>query len=110
MTRTRKKCFVATLEQAILDLERELALLRSRAKSSCSDQTTTGTSVAARSMVTPELSSVPSPPLDVVPSSSLVSDETLDVSKRTGDNLHDHDDGASPTKRVCRHGFSLDNC
>jgi Basic region leucine zipper len=107
MTRHRKKCFVATLEQAILDLERELASLRSRvnSNSSSSNQTTT-----ARSMVTPELSSVPSPPLDVVPSSCLV--ETFhDVSKRSGDSLYNDDDDDSPTnKRVCRHGFLLDSC
>jgi hypothetical protein len=103
MTRNRKKCFVATLEQAIVDLERELTSLRSRVNISC-DQT-----VTARSMVTPELSAVPSPPLDVVSSSSLVSveDEPFNDSKRSGEFLRND---AGPAKRLCRHGFSLDTC
>jgi hypothetical protein len=95
MTRDRKKCFIATMEKAIDELEQELARMRSIVGRDDSEQgmdevLTTPDLKAVASMVTPELTALPCP--DEAPASCTESVASME----------------EPTaKRVC-HGFSLD--
>lgn len=108
MTRDRKKCFISTMEKAIEDLERELASLRCcLLHRQCN---TAQESSLDNVMVTPELTSRPSPSYTSAPSDhhDNTSSNSIDPSMMlfNPDQQYQERDDDRPTKR--RHGFSLD--
>lgn len=110
MTRDRKKSFIATTEKTIEDLERDIARMRSILNIAADDeeQDVVPTSVGTEgvgpttkqtkrkvSVISPELTALPSPPEE---NSSSLKAVSRDRDEMTSPNHH---------KRVC-HGFSLD--
>jgi hypothetical protein len=127
MTRDRKKCFVSTMEQAIADLEKEMARIRSilaldsdhrpandktlsspQIESLPSTQEATTATAGAASLkvnvaaVTPEFSALPSPK-DRSSSSPPTTSAEEKLSPKFAFPAYQQ-----RTKRAC-HGFSLDD-
>ena len=103
MTRDRKKCFLATMEKSIDDLEQELARLRSMLRMSddselmaCDTLCTEGAKETLN-MVTPELAPLPSPD-DTAVSCRMESIVTASLPSSPEEQ---------DAKRPC-HGFLLD--
>ena len=92
MTRDRKKCFIATIEKTIEDLENE----NSRMRSLLSKLSASKFSQLVTPMNSPELSSSESP--------QIPDDEGIESHFNGADNGKEE----KPAKRVC-HGFRLDN-
>ena len=90
MTRDRKKCFIATIEKTIEDLENE----NNRMRSLLSKLTASKFSQLVTPVHSPELTATKSP--------QILEDETPLVSRSA-----DSGDEEKPPKRAC-HGFSLD--
>ena len=111
MTRDRKKCFMSTMVKAIEELGQELASLRQSLQQEQGEATPmTAMSSSASSiqessnMITPELTSRPSPPYtssSIQTVSSFISSQSSSPNPEEPSpqsNIHE------PEKRVC-HGF-----
>ena len=109
MTRDRKKCFISTMEHAIDELEQELSRLRSSLSSEDdvpvqairNDEIVSSNDVdevPSSSMITPELTALPSP--DDAASGCV--EGSLVLVESSSSSSHE-----ISAKRVC-HGFSLD--
>jgi hypothetical protein len=100
MTRDRKKCFIATVQKAIDDLEQELVRLRRGLSEQERDDDAPMSSSTGNhhNLVTPELTARPSPPSSSSSNRSFSS--AVSSSFRSSDQQQ--------KKRVC-HGFSLDS-
>ena len=91
MTRDRKKCFIATIEKTIEDLENE----NNRMRGLLSKLSASKFSQLVTPVSSPELKSSEGP--------QIVEDEAMSPKTQLADSTNDN----KPRKKAC-HGFSLD--
>jgi hypothetical protein len=105
MTRDRKKCFIATMEKTIEDLEKECERMRN-ILAKVAPTTAAGTAQTVSPLTSPELAAVQAPVSDGEETTLGIADnseESLD-----GSSAPARDAKSLPPKKRARHGFSLD--